>query len=41
MAEAAKSLRRAAVDEKVKALIDQDRYGMRAGLAAVVPEDPE
>jgi hypothetical protein len=41
MAEAAKSLPRAAVGEAVKALIDQDGYGMRAGLASVVPEDPE
>lgn len=41
MAEAAKSLPRAAVAEPVKALMDQDGYGMRAGLASVVPEDPE
>jgi hypothetical protein len=41
MAEAAKSLPRAAVAEPVKALMEQDGYGMRAGLASVVPEDPE
>jgi len=41
MGETAKSLPRAAVAEPIKALIDQDEYGMRAGLAAVVPEDSE
>jgi hypothetical protein len=41
MAEAAKSLRRAAVAEAVKALIDEDGYGLRAELASLFPEDSE
>jgi hypothetical protein len=34
--EAAKSLPRADVEESIKALLDRDRYGMRAGLASVL-----
>ena len=39
MAKAATNLPRAAVAERVKALIDGDGYGVRAELAAVVPEE--
>ena len=38
MGEAAKSLPRADVDASIKALLDRDRYGMRAGLASVLPK---
>jgi hypothetical protein len=37
MAEAARNLPRAAIEERVKALIDADGYGVRAELASVVP----
>lgn len=39
MAEAARKLPRSAVEERVNALIDGDGYGVRAELAAVVPEN--
>jgi hypothetical protein len=38
MGEAAKSLPHADVEESIKALLDRDRYGMRAGLASVLPK---
>jgi hypothetical protein len=41
MAAAAKNLPRSEVEERVKALIDGDAYGMRAELSSVVPEDQE
>jgi hypothetical protein len=41
MGDAAKSLPRAAVAEAVKALMDQDVYGMRGELALVFTEDSE
>ena len=39
MAEAAKNLPRSEVEERVKALIDGDGYGVRAELGSVFPED--
>jgi hypothetical protein len=39
MAEAAKNLPRSEVEERVKALIDGDGYGMRAELASEFPQD--
>ena len=41
MAEAVKSLPRARVEESIKALIEQDAYGVRAGLASVFAKGPE
>ena len=39
MAKAAKNLPRSEVEERVKALIDGDGYGIRAELASEFPED--